>query len=158
MKIRANSRLGYKFAVNWHIAVNWQMLSELNGKFISLKYINVIHTDIWLLDIKGRTRWNDIQMLIMESIRIFTICRYSRRRTSTLATGMNNFVGLSKCEGKFRLELLLRSIRGPGTSLSWCLFLSYVLRTARWMRGNSYVGTADRHCLRVVTGGTNLYL
>ena len=54
------------------------------------------------------------------------------------------FVGLSKCEGKFRLELLLRFIRGPGISLSGCLFLSDLLGTACWVRGNSYVETADR--------------
>ena len=124
MKIRANSRLGYKFTVNWHITVNWQILTELRGKFILLKYINIIHNGIWLLDIKGRTWWNDIQTLLIELILILAICRCSRCRTLRLARGMNVSVGLSKCEGKLRLELLLRFVRGPGTSLGWCLFFN----------------------------------
>lgn len=148
MKIRANSRLGYKFTVNWDVTVTWQILTELSRNIIILTYtyVNIIHTVItWLLDMKGRTWRNDVQTLILKLIRFLTICRCSRCRTLTLATGMNVFVGLSKCEGKFRIEVLLRFIRGPGISLSWCLFfLSDVLRTARWMRGNSYVGTADR--------------
>jgi hypothetical protein len=57
---------------------------------------------------------------------------------------MNVSVDLSKCKGKFRLELLLRSIRGPGISLSWCLFFLTTFF-------GQHVGYEETHTLKIRT-------
>jgi hypothetical protein len=164
MKITANNRLGYKFTVSWDITVTWQILTELSGKFILLKYVNIIHTDsIWLLDIRGRTWWNDVQNLVLELIRLLTICRCSSSRTFNFSHRHECVCRPFEMRGKVQAWTVAAFRSRPWDIIKLVSFLFFFNPTYFGQHvGCEGIQTlklqTDRHCRRIVTGGTNLYL